>query len=124
VAFVALAPDSAPDRYARQEAALVVAGQPYLREVWRDATWRLYAVTDPVPLVGVPGRLDGSGRAAVRFTVDAPGDVPVRVRWSRWLTLTGPGGCLAPAPDGFLTVRGATPGSYRVTSSLRPSGQC
>ncbi|MER7269260.1 hypothetical protein ABT344_13245 [Micromonospora carbonacea] len=124
VAFVALAPDSVPDRYARQEAALVVAGQPYLREVWRDATWRLYAVTDPGPLVGAPGRLDGSGRAAVRFTVDTPGDVPVRVRWSRWLTLTGPGGCLAPTLDGFLTVRGATPGSYRVTSALRPSGQC
>ncbi|WP_050777895.1 hypothetical protein [Micromonospora sp. ATCC 39149] len=124
VAYVAYAPGSVPDRSARQEAALVAAGQPYLREVWRDATWRLYAVTEPAPLVGPPGRLVDSGRAAVGFTVDAPGDVPVRVRWSRWLTLTGPGGCLAPAPDGFVTVRGATPGAYRVGSSLRPSGQC
>ncbi|WP_207919568.1 hypothetical protein [Micromonospora sp. KC207] len=124
VAYVALAPDSVPDRYARQEAALVAAGQPYLREVWRDGTWRLYAVTEPAPLVGPPGRLVDSGRAAVGFTVDAPGDVLVRVRWSRWLTLTGPGGCLAPAPDGFVAVRGATPGAYRVGSSLRPSGQC
>jgi hypothetical protein len=124
VAYVALAPDSVPDRWAKQEAALVAAGQPYLREVWRDATWRLYAVVDPTPLVGAPGRLVDSGRAAVRFTVATPGDVPVRVRWSRWLTLTGPAGCLAPDPDGFVTVRDATPGEYRVTSSLRPTGQC
>ncbi|MFG1952587.1 hypothetical protein [Micromonospora sp. NPDC048830] len=124
VAYVALAPDSVPDRWGRQEAALVAEGQPYLREVWRDATWRLYAVTDPAPLVGAPGRLVDSGRSAVRFTVDVPGDVPVRVRWSRWLTLTGANGCLAPGPDGFVTVRGATPGAYRVSSSLRPAGQC
>ncbi|MEV0156859.1 hypothetical protein AB0H57_24450 [Micromonospora sp. NPDC050686] len=124
VAYVAVAPDSVPDRYGREEADLIAAGQPYLREVWRDATWRLYAVVDPTPLVGAPGRLVAADRAQVRLAVTAPGDVPVRVRWSRWLTLTGPGGCLAPGEDGFTTLRAAAPGDYRVSSSLRPNGRC
>ncbi|MFF3854672.1 hypothetical protein [Micromonospora sp. NPDC002575] len=124
VAYVALAPDSVPDRYARQEAALVAAGQPYLREVWRDATWRLYAVTEPAPLVGAPGRLLDSDRAAVRFTVDAPGDVPVRIRWSRWLSLRGADGCLRPGPDGRIEVTVRTPGDFLVSSDLIPVNHC
>ncbi|MFC0004308.1 hypothetical protein [Micromonospora siamensis] len=124
VGYVAIAPDSVPDRYGRAEADLVEAGQPYLREVWRDDTWRLYAVTDPTPLVGAPGRLVAADRSTVRLTVPSPGDVPVRIRWNRWLTLTGPDGCLAPGADGFTTLRAAAPGDYRVSSSLRPNGRC
>ncbi|MGS2616035.1 hypothetical protein ACVCAH_16155 [Micromonospora sp. LZ34] len=124
VGYVALAPDNPPDRYARQEAALVAAGQPYLREVWRDRTWRLYAVVDPTPLVGAPGRLVSSGRAAVRFVVDAPGDVPVRVRWSRWLSLQGAGGCLRPGADGWTDVRVRVPGQFSISSSLTPANHC
>ncbi|MFG2100642.1 hypothetical protein ACGFJ5_08540 [Micromonospora echinaurantiaca] len=124
VEYVALAPDSPPDRYARQEAALVAAGQPELREVWRDNTWRLYAVVDPTPLVGAPGRLVSSGRAAVRFVADAPGDVPVRVRWSRWLSLQGAGGCLRPGADGWTEVRVRVPGQFSISSSLAPANHC
>lgn len=124
VEYVALAPDSPPDRYARQEAALVAAGQPELREVWRDNTWRLYAVVDPTPLVGAPGRLVSSGRSAVRFVADAPGDVPVRVRWSRWLSLQGAGGCLRPGADGWTEVRVRVPGQFSISSSLAPANHC
>lgn len=124
VSYVALAPDSPLDRWGREEADLIEAGQPYLREVWRDPTWRLYAVVDPTPLVGPPGRLLAADQAGVRFATDRPGDVPVRVRWSRWLALSGPDGCLTAGADGFVTVRVTTPGEYRVGSSLRPSGQC
>ncbi|PWU58154.1 hypothetical protein DLJ47_00225 [Micromonospora sp. S4605] len=124
VEYVALAPDSPPDRYARQEAALVAAGQPELREVWRDDTWRLYAVVDPTPLVGAPGRLVSSGRSAVRFVADAPGDVPVRVRWSRWLSLQGAGGCLRPGADGWTEVRVRVPGQFSISSSLAPANHC
>lgn len=124
VSYVAVAPDSPPDRYAREEAALVLAGQPYLREVWRDARWRLYAVVDPMPLVAAPARLVRSTAAGVEFTVDAPAEVLVRVRWSRWLTLDGPGGCLTPGVDGWTTVRVEIPGDYLLTSSLRPGSRC
>ncbi|MFB9543987.1 hypothetical protein [Micromonospora sagamiensis] len=125
VQYVALAPDSVPDRWAREEAALVAGGLPYLREVWRDDTWRLYAVADPTPLVAAPGRLVAADPGQVRFTAPADaGDLLVRVRWSRWLSLEGPGGCLTRGPDDWITVRVDRAGEYRLTSSLRPRGGC
>jgi hypothetical protein len=120
VDYVAYAPNSAPDRPARQEAVLVAGGQPYLREVWRDSTWRLYAVADPAPLVARPGRLIESGAGSITFDVMARGDVVIRVRWSRWLTLTG-GGCVASGPDGWTLVRDAAPGRHVLSSSLSPA---
>ncbi|XTZ18293.1 hypothetical protein ACQSSU_13450 [Micromonospora echinospora] len=125
VQYVAFAPDSVPDRWAREEADLVAGGLPYLTEVWRDETWRLYAVSDPTPLVAAPGRLVASDPGQVRFTAPAnAGDLLVRVRWSRWLSLEGPGGCLARGPDDWVTVRVDGAGEYRLTSSLRPWGGC
>ncbi|MDG4832323.1 hypothetical protein O7627_23875 [Solwaraspora sp. WMMD1047] len=124
VSLVAVAPDSPPDRYARGEAALIATGLPYLRQVWRDQTWRLYAVDDPEPLVAAPAQLVESTAAAVRFRLDRPADVLVRVRWSRWLTLTGPGGCLAPGPDGWTRVRATAPGEQTLSSGFRPGPTC
>ncbi|MDG4805448.1 hypothetical protein O7634_01570 [Micromonospora sp. WMMD1120] len=123
VTHVALAPDAPADRWGRDEAALIRAGLPYLREVWRDPTWRLYEVADPTPLVGAPGRLVAADRGAVRLTAE-PGDVPVRVRWSRWLTLSGPDGCLRPDADGWTEARVRAAGDYAISSALRPEGHC
>ncbi|WP_329102756.1 hypothetical protein OG792_24790 [Micromonospora sp. NBC_01699] len=124
VSYVALAPDSVPDRYARNEAALITAGLPELREVWRDTTWRLYAVQDPEPLVGAAGRLTGSSPAEVTFVAEAPGEVLVRVHWSRFLSVTGPGACLRATSDGWTIVR-VTTGTYRLGSDLlNPGPHC
>ncbi|WP_422736183.1 hypothetical protein ACN263_21650 [Micromonospora sp. WMMD729] len=123
VTYVAVAPDAPADRWGRDEAALIRAGLPYLREVWRDATWRLYAVADPTPLVGAPGRLVAADRGSVRMTA-TPGDVPVGVRWSRWLSLSGPDGCVRPGADGWTEVRVRTPGDYTISSDLTPARHC
>ncbi|GLZ60073.1 hypothetical protein [Micromonospora sp. NBRC 107095] len=123
VTYVAIAPDAPADRWGRDEAALIRAGLPYLREVWRDTTWRLYAVADPTPLVGAPGQLVAADRGSVRLTA-APGDVPVRVRWSRWLSLDGPDGCVRQGADGFTEVRVRSAGDYTISSSLAPARHC
>lgn len=123
VTYVAVAPDAPADRWGRDEAALIRGDLPYLREVWRDPTWRLYEVVDPTPLVGAPGRLVTADRGAVRLTAP-PGDVPVRVRWSRWLSLDGPDGCLRPGADGWTEVRVRTAGDYSISSSLAPAKHC
>lgn len=124
VQYVAVAPDAPPDRWGRAEADLIEAGQPYLREVWHNRDWRLYAVVDPTPLVGAPGRLVAADQARVRFAADRAGDVPVRVRWSRWLSLAGADGCLRPGPDGWTEVRVRTPGEFTVSSRLAPANHC
>ncbi|WUR58498.1 hypothetical protein OHS32_25815 [Micromonospora chokoriensis] len=123
VTYVAIASDAPADRWGRDEAAMIRAGLPYLREVWRDTTWRLFAVADPTPLVGAPGQLVASDRGSVRLTA-APGDVPVRVRWSRWLSLTGPDGCVRPGADGWTEVRVRAPGDYTISSDLAPAKHC
>jgi hypothetical protein len=94
---------------------------PYLREVWRDTTWRLYEVVSPVAIVSAPARLVSSSAAGVVFSADQPGAVLVRVRWSRWLTVDGSGACLARGPDGWTSVRVRHEGRYTLTSSLTPA---
>ncbi|MBM0235010.1 hypothetical protein JNW91_26315 [Micromonospora sp. STR1_7] len=123
VTYVVLAPDAPADRWGRDEAELISTGLPYLREVWRDPTWRMYAVVDPTPLVGAPGQLVTADRGSVRLSA-VPGDVPVRVRWSRWLSLTGPAGCVRPGADGWTEVRVRAAGDYTLSSGLTPANHC
>jgi hypothetical protein len=122
VSYVAVAPDSQPDRYALTEAAVVDSGQSYLREVWRDAHWRLYAVADPAPLVSAPGRLVSSAADRVVFDAAAPGTVLVRIRWTRWLSTAG--GCAYPGPDGWTSVRVPAAGRYTVSSAVTSGASC
>jgi hypothetical protein len=49
--------------------------------------------------------------------VPEPSDVTVRVRWSRWLTLSGPDGCLE--RDGrWVRLRVTGTGRYEIRSGL------
>ncbi|WP_028568710.1 hypothetical protein [Salinispora tropica] len=88
VQFVAV-PEAAPSWVGRAEAELVRTGLPYLREVWSDPHWRVWAVVEPTPLVGAPGAILRANGATVTFRTDGPATVPVRVRHSRWLTAAG-----------------------------------
>ncbi|QOC90953.1 hypothetical protein [Micromonospora craniellae] len=88
VQYVAV-PDAPLSWVGRAEAELITDGLPYLNEVWSDPDWRLYAVTDPTPLVGAPAELVRAGGASVTFRTSDAGTVPVRVRHSRWLTASG-----------------------------------
>ncbi|MGV9807620.1 hypothetical protein [Micromonospora chersina] len=111
VQYVAV-PDGELSWVGRPEAELVRAGLPYLTEVWSGPHWRLYAVTDPTPLVGAPGELVRQDAATVTFRAPGPGPVPVRVRHDRWLTVTG-GATLT--PDGeWTTVTVPRAGTYTL----------
>ena len=56
VQFVAV-PDAPLSWVGRAEAELVASGLPYLTPVWSGPHWRVWAVTDPTPLVGAPAEL-------------------------------------------------------------------
>jgi hypothetical protein len=121
VAYVALA-DVALDDAARAEARLVEDGLPYLRPVWRDEHWRVYAVHDPTPLAG------GAARGPVALTPDGfelsarrRGAALVRVRHSRWWRVTGGRACVGPGPGGMTGVRALAPGTIRVQARLTGS---
>src|SRR5690606_21060895 len=121
VSYVAL-PEGAVSWVGRREAELIRGGLPYLTVVWRHPDWTLYAVTGSPPIVAEPARAGGGDAATVAFEATAPGEFLLRVRWSRWLTVTGPGNpCLLPAGEWTL-VRVDRPGGYQVSSALLSPG--
>ncbi|MBL7256408.1 hypothetical protein [Actinoplanes lichenicola] len=113
VQFVAV-PDAELTWSGRPEAALVTAGLPYLTEVWTSPHWRLYAVTDPRPIVAAPGTLTSQDAASLTFEAPAAGDIPVRIRWNRWLTVSA--GATLHRDGDWLLVRVPGPGRYTVSS--------
>jgi hypothetical protein len=110
VRYVVLTPGRA-DNAAVQEAQLVEGGLSYLRPVWSNASWRLYAVEEPRPLVDPPGQLVSFDAAQVTVRVAYPAKVWVRIPTSPWLTLLDDDGHPVAAPqtpednaDGCLSV--------------------
>jgi hypothetical protein len=121
VSLVAIA-DAEPSWVGRREAELIRAGLPYLTEVWRGGGWTVYQVSGTPALV-TGATLVSSTDRAVTVDVPAAGDVLIRVRWSRWSALRGPG-CLTPAPGGWTTLRATAPGRYRLSSALQAGPRC
>ncbi len=115
VTYVALPVGSRLDNWGQEEAALIDATLPYLDYVWGNDNWQLYRVRSSNPLVSAPGVLVRSDATGVTFDMKRPGTVVIRVRWSRWLTLDGPQGCLTRA-DKWTVGRIDKPGRYRVSS--------
>ncbi len=103
----------------REEASLIEANLPYLQRVWETGDWILYKVVGARPLVEHPGELLESGPTKVRFDVPVATDLTVRIRWSRWLALRGPDGCIRPGKGDWVEVRLNRAGEYTLTSELR-----
>jgi len=109
VSYVAL-PDAPLDYSAAAEAALIRARPAYLREVWRNDDWQLFAVADAVPL-GV------TAVAPDRITVRArrPGDTLIRMTYSRYLHASNGASVHRSAGGRWTVVRAA----HRGTIVLR-----
>ncbi|MEA2246610.1 MAG: hypothetical protein QOH46_1139 [Solirubrobacteraceae bacterium] len=119
VRFVAV-PDAALDASARAEARLVLSGVPSLREVWRDAHWRVYEVAGARPLASGAARAVALGAEDVTLRADRAGNVDLRVRFSPYWRLEGGRGCVAPAPGGWTQVRIGEGGTVRLAPSFAP----
>ncbi|HEU4976216.1 MAG TPA: hypothetical protein VFT50_14075 [Baekduia sp.] len=98
VRFVAL-PDAPMDYSAAAEAALVRRGTPYLREVWHDAHWRVFAVAHPAPMAGGGARVTALGADRVALRAPRAGRYVVRVRWTPYWRIARGAGCVEPAGD-------------------------
>jgi hypothetical protein len=97
VRYVALA-DTSLDYSARAEVALIDRGLPYLRLVWRSRHWRVFAVTDPTPIVQ-GAALRALGPDSLTIDARAPASVYLRVRFTPYWALSGGTGCVAPEGD-------------------------
>lgn len=111
VRYVAL-PDAELDPSAEAEAALLEAGQPYLRPVWENENWRVWEVLNSDTLVA--GAADIVELAADRIVIDVAeaGEVVVRVRFSpHWVV------------EGETCVREDTEGGWTILVVPEPGRQ-
>ena len=93
-----------------------------LTRVWSDRDWTVYAVDEPRSIAGGAATVRSFTRTSLTVSSPAAGDVELSIRWSHWLTVTGPG-CVW--TDGrHVKVRFSKPGTVVVGSSLLPSGHC
>jgi hypothetical protein len=120
VAYVALS-DAETDYLSSDEAALIRRGLPYLREVWSNEHWRLFAVR------GSPGLVSGAASLSAVgpdwFSLDArrPGPVLARLHFTSFWTITAGDACVAPQGD-WTRVDVARPGVVTVTAPFSLSG--
>jgi hypothetical protein len=117
ISYVALS-NGPYDWAATDEASMVRRGLPYLRPVWSDRTWTLYAVTNPQPVISSPGRVVARDPVSLTVSLPEPGEYSVRVYWSRYLSVSN--GCVKPAPDGSSVVVVQDPGTVKIKGSLLP----
>ncbi|MFI1936010.1 hypothetical protein ACH44C_02255 [Streptomyces purpureus] len=100
-----------PDGPAAAEAALIRSRPPWLKPVWQDEHWTIFAVDDAVPLAR-PGRAALATASEVVVDVDGPGPVTVRVRYSPWLRADR-GARVEPAGS-WVRLHAPGPGRYRL----------
>jgi len=115
VRYVAL-PDAPLDPSSAQEGRLIEAGLPYLREVRRTRHWRIYEVLDPTPLARGPGALVGLGHDWFALRARAPGSFVVRVRYTRYWTVTRGAACVGRARGGWTEVTAHRRGPVAVAA--------
>ncbi len=123
VAYVALPTAQPLDVYARGEAIVVNERPSYLAPIWHNADWQLFAVAAPRPFVS-GGTLVSSGASSVVFNATSAGDVLIRIRWSKWLTVSGTSACIASGPDGWTIARVPSSGRFTISSGLSGVRQC
>ena len=122
---VVLGPSAQADGGGQAERALLLIGSVRgLEVVWSNDQWTVWRFTASEPLAGAPVVVLATDQVSIRLRSPAAADVPLKVRWSRWLSVSGPA-CLE--RDGDNTrVRFSGPGEAVVSSalSLRPVGHC
>lgn len=115
VSYVAL-PDTPLDPSSAQEGRLIRRGLPYLQTVFKSRHWTVYAVRDPTPLLEGPGRLTSLGHDSFALRADAPGRFLVRVRYTRFWTLTEGSGRVTKAPGGWTYVTVNQPTQLQIAA--------
>jgi hypothetical protein len=123
VSYVAVS-DAEPDYLAEDEKALIRAGLPYLRPVWSNEHWQLYAVRGTPGLISQPREPPGQGGRdrliALRpssATIAAPhgGPVLVRVHYTRYWTVIAGDACVERRGDWTL-VHVRDPGRIEISA--------
>jgi hypothetical protein len=120
VTYVAL-PVAPLDYAARAEGALLESGQvPGLTPVWSSSAWQLWRVTSSPGLVSGPAVLSSLEPDHLTLQASGPGLITVRVRYTKFWSVTAGQACLAPAAVGPASAVGAGGGSAGSGAAASP----
>ncbi|MFF3503766.1 MFS transporter [Streptomyces sp. NPDC003247] len=87
VHFVVVPKDEPDGDGGQRERELVQRGLPYLKQIWGDANWQLFRVTDPAPLAEPNAVVDRAAQGEMTIEVRKAGRVLIRIPYSPWLSL-------------------------------------
>ncbi|MDH6629022.1 MFS family permease [Streptomyces sp. LBL] len=87
VHFVVLPKDEPDGDGGQRERQLVQRGMPYLRQIWGDANWQLFKVTDPAPLAEPDAVVDRAAQGELTMEVKKTGRILIRIPYSPWLSI-------------------------------------
>jgi hypothetical protein len=109
VTYIAL-PDTSFDGSSRAEAALIRGGLDFLRPVYTDQHWVVYALDGMPGLLSGPGRLVTLTDSRIEVRADAVGNYTLRVRASPDWHIAEGAACIEPTGDGWISLDATTPG--------------
>ncbi|WP_461084804.1 MFS transporter [Streptomyces deserti] len=87
VHFVVVPKDEPDGDGGERERQLVQRGLPYLKQVWGDANWQLFKVTDPTPLAEPNAVVQRAEQGEMTIDVKKAGRVLIRIPYSPWLSV-------------------------------------
>ncbi|KOV77318.1 membrane protein [Streptomyces sp. NRRL WC-3723] len=131
VHYVVLPKDNPDGDGGERERQLLRRGMPYLKQVWGDANWQLFKVTDPAPLAEPNAVVDRAEQGEMTLRVSKAGRILIRIPYSPWLSIVDEHGksqsydkvkaCLMATPedvdgDKWTTLLAPKPGTYRLAA--------
>ena len=110
----------APLDWSGPREAAVLRSSPEFRQVWKDADWTVYRLSEPAPLaVSLDGGRDPTILAllhqALYLQVPQAGDYLIKATYSPYWDVTAGEGTLRPTAGGrFLVLHASAPGFYGI----------
>lgn len=90
----------------------------YLRLVWSNQHWKLWAVRDAQPIVSGPATLVNLGISSVELNATHTGAAIVLVRWTKFWRVTEGHACIAPTSSGWTQVDIQQPGLIKISADV------
>ncbi|MFE1308925.1 MFS transporter [Streptomyces sp. NPDC058755] len=99
VHFVVLPKDNPDGDGGERERQLLQRGMPYLKQIWGDANWQLFRVTDPTPLAEPNAVVDRAEQGEMTLQVHKAGRILIKIPYSPWLSIVDEQGKSLKAPQ-------------------------
>lgn len=101
-----------------RERELMQRGLPYLKQIWGDANWQLFQVTNPAPLAEPDAFVQRAEQGEWTIDVRRPGRILVRMPYSPWLSLVDAEGRKLEAPQETEASKNAPEGTPKTYDNV------